>query len=89
MSKKSLLLPEAEVEWRLRCTCIAKISYECRWDLTGFYPSMVFIPLVYNNSDQNMLINDWYACLHVLQYNSITTHTRVVLHAWSPAGFHV
>ena len=34
--------------------------------LTGFYPSMVFIPLVYNSGDQNVLINDWYACLQVL-----------------------
>ena len=25
-----------------------------------------FIPLVYNNGDQNVLINDWYACLQVL-----------------------
>ena len=45
---------------------ITKISYECRWGLTGFYPSMVFIPLVYNRGDQNVLINDWYACLQVL-----------------------
>ena len=27
---------------------------------------MVFIPLLYNNGDQNVLINDWYACLQVL-----------------------
>ena len=27
---------------------------------------MVFIPLVYNSGDQNVLINDWYACLQVL-----------------------
>ena len=27
---------------------------------------MVFIPLVYNSSDQNVLINDWHACLQVL-----------------------
>ena len=27
---------------------------------------MVFIPLVYNSADQNVLINDWYACLQVL-----------------------
>ena len=26
---------------------------------------MVFIPLVYNSGDQNVLINDWYACLQV------------------------
>ena len=26
---------------------------------------MVFILLVYNNGDQNVLINDWYACLQV------------------------
>ena len=25
-----------------------------------------FIPLVYNSGDQNVLINDWYACLQVL-----------------------
>ena len=27
---------------------------------------MVFIALVYNSGDQNVLINDWYACLQVL-----------------------
>ena len=27
---------------------------------------MVFISLFYNSCDQNVLINDWYACLHVL-----------------------
>ena len=27
---------------------------------------MVFITLVYNTGDQNVLINDWYAYLHVL-----------------------
>ena len=27
---------------------------------------MVFIPLVYNSGDQNVLINDLYACLQVL-----------------------
>ena len=27
---------------------------------------MVFIPLVYNSGDQNVLINDWYACFQVL-----------------------
>ena len=27
---------------------------------------MVFIPLVYNSADQNVLINDWYTCLQVL-----------------------
>ena len=27
---------------------------------------MVFKPLVYNSADQNVLINDWYACLQVL-----------------------
>ena len=26
---------------------------------------MVFTPLVYNSGDQNVLINDWYACLQV------------------------
>ena len=26
---------------------------------------MVFIPLVYNSGDQNVVINDWYACLQV------------------------
>ena len=25
-----------------------------------------FIPLVYNSGDQNVLINDWYACLQVI-----------------------
>ena len=47
---------------------MTKISYECKWDLTGSYPNMVFIALVYNRTsgDQNVLINDWYACLHVL-----------------------
>ena len=36
--------------------------------LTGSYPSMVFIALVYNSGNQNLLINDWYwyVCLHVL-----------------------
>ena len=28
--------------------------------------SMVFTALVYNSGSQNILINDWYACLHVL-----------------------
>ena len=27
---------------------------------------MVFIVLVYNSGNQNVLINDWYACLQVL-----------------------
>ena len=27
---------------------------------------MVFIGFVYNNGNQNVLINDWYACLQVL-----------------------
>ena len=27
---------------------------------------MVFIGLVYNSGNQNVLINDWYACLQVL-----------------------
>ena len=27
---------------------------------------MVFIALIYNSSSQNLLINDWYVCLHVL-----------------------
>ena len=27
---------------------------------------MAFILLVYNSGDQNVLINDWYACLQVL-----------------------
>ena len=30
------------------------------------YYSMVFIVLVYNSGSQNILINDCYACLHVL-----------------------
>ena len=34
--------------------------------LIGFYPSMVFIVLVYNSGNQIALINDWYACLQVL-----------------------
>ena len=29
----------------------------------GFY---IGVPLVYNSGDQNVLINDWYACLQVL-----------------------
>ena len=38
------------------------------WGLTGFYPSMVFITLVYNSGDKNVcyIINDWYTCLHVV-----------------------
>ena len=27
---------------------------------------MAFIALVYDSGSQNILINDWYACLHVL-----------------------
>ena len=42
-----------------------KISYEYKWGLTGFHPSMIYIALVYNSGDQNVLINDWYACIHV------------------------
>ena len=45
---------------------ITKISYECSWGLTGFYPSMVVIPLLYNSGDQNVSINDCYVCLQVL-----------------------
>ena len=30
------------------------------------YYSTVFIALVYNSGSQNILLNDWYACLHVL-----------------------
>ena len=26
---------------------------------------MAFIPLVYDSGDQNVLINDWYACFQV------------------------
>ena len=29
------------------------------------YYSMVFIALIYNSGSQNILINNWYACLHV------------------------
>ena len=32
----------------------------------GFHPSMVLIALVYNSSNQNVLINDCYTCLQVL-----------------------
>ena len=45
---------------------ITKISYECKWGLTGFYPNMGFIVLVYNSGNQKVLINDCYACLQVL-----------------------
>ena len=37
-----------------------------QFGFTWLLPSMVFIGLVYNSGDQNVLINDWYACLHVL-----------------------
>ena len=50
---------------------ITKMSYECKWGLTGFYPSMVFIALVYNSGNQNVVINDWYvqnAYLSLLGY---------------------
>ena len=47
---------------------------ECRWGLTGFYPSMVFVPLVYNSGDQNVLINDWYACFQVLSKQLTVWH---------------
>ena len=33
---------------------------------------MVFIPLVYNSGDQNVLINDWYACLQVQLSKQLT-----------------
>ena len=42
---------------------------------------MVFIALVYNNGDQNVLIiiNDWYACLHVcgksILYNGLSSQS--------------
>ena len=39
---------------------ITKIFYEYKWGLTGFYPSMVFVELVYRSGNQNVLINDWY-----------------------------
>ena len=42
------------------------ITLECKWGLTGFYPSMVFIVLIYNSGNQNVLINDWYAWLQVI-----------------------
>ena len=45
---------------------MTKISYECKWGLTGFYPNMIFIALIYNSRDQNVLINGWYARLHEL-----------------------
>ena len=32
--------------------------------VTGFYPSMIFIALVYNNGDWNELISDWHVSLH-------------------------
>ena len=41
-------------------------NYEYKWGLIGFYPSMVFIVLVYNSGNQIVLMNDWYACLQVL-----------------------
>ena len=37
-----------------------------RFPLECTYYSMVFIALVYNSGSQNILINDWYECLHVL-----------------------
>ena len=61
-SRLSLLLPEAEAEVKM-----TKISYECKWGLTGFYPSMVlYIALVYNSGNQNVLINDLYVRLYKL-----------------------
>ena len=30
------------------------------------YYCMIYIKLVYNSGSQNILINDWYACLHVV-----------------------
>ena len=35
---------------------------------------MVFIVLVYNSGNQNVLINDWYACLQMLSKQ---------LHVWN------
>ena len=32
---------------------------------------MVFIVLVYNSGNQNVPINDWYACLQVLSINML------------------
>ena len=59
MSGICLLLSEGEVELRLRCKTVDnKISYECKWALTDFFPSMVFTELVYNSGDQNVLTND-------------------------------
>ena len=37
---------------------IIEISYKCKCGLTGFYPSMVFVVLVYNSGNQNVLINE-------------------------------
>ena len=44
---------------------ISKLAY--KWFLLECaYYSMVFIALVYNIDSQNILRNDWYACLYVL-----------------------
>ena len=40
---------------------------------------MVFIPLVYNSADQNVLINDWYACLQVLSKQLIVWNAYLSL----------
>ena len=53
--------------------------------ITGFYPSMVFVPLVYNGGDQNvcMLTNHRYACLQVLS-EQIKPHN--LHYKYNPSG---
>ena len=61
------LLPcNLPVSLNLPCICHSTTPSTKWFPLECAYCSMVFIALVYNSGSQNILINDWYACWHVL-----------------------
>ena len=47
---------------------------------------MVFIALDYNSGSQNILINDWYACLHVLSKPLVVWNVQFV--CWVITPYH-
>ena len=61
------LLPcNLPVPLNLPCISTVPLHLPSGFHLKCAYYSMVFIVLVYNSGSQNILLNDWYACLHVL-----------------------
>ena len=61
---------------------ILRVQVRFNW----LYPRMIFVVLVYNSGNHNVLINDWYTCQHVLSkqlyvwnaYLSLLDYTLVI-----------